>query len=377
VIVWTRRRTKVLGSAVMVIILLSAVGCAQTTAPAGGLDGTTTRSALIFGTNLSLYDTNDQVVNNDATQQLLKQAHVPIIRMPFRFSLSDAYVTQALQAIKRVGAVPLVIIHGPTDPNALPDDRALIALTQAVFGEDIVYVEFGNEADLAGVAVWRYIESWNAVIPSLKVMAPTYKFVGPVNFQFDPTYLATFDRYANPRPDVNSWHEYVCYPYSSNDYCVDHLADWTAHIRQANEVVRATIGTTLPTMITEWNLDAAPDARYADGDFMQAWTAKALETFTNAMPLGLMGAMHYCVTNNVHFDLIDASNVPTPQGRTLFRLLASATLQTSTIGERIGGVIPPNGASSRGGEFPMRLAQSQQPRRWTALRQTQDGRETV
>jgi hypothetical protein len=95
---------------------------------------------------------------------------------------------------------------------------------------------------------------------------------------------------------------------------------------------------------------------------MQAWTAKALETLTNAMPLGLMGAMHYCVTNNVHFNLIDVSNVPTPQGRTLFRLLASATLQTSTIGERIGDVIPPNRTSSRGGKFPTHLAQSQRPR---------------
>jgi hypothetical protein len=290
---------------------------------------------------LSLYDTNDQVVNNVETQQLLKQAHMPIIRMPFRFSLSDAYVTQALKAIKRVGAVPLVIIHGPTDPTALPDDRALIALTQAVFGDEVVYVEFGNEADLAGVEVWRYIESWNAVIPSLKSMAPTYKFVGPVTFQSDPTYLAAFDRYAKPRPDVNSWHEYVCYPYSSNDYCLDHLADWSAHIRQANEAVRAAIGETLPIMITEWNLDAAPDARYADGDFMQAWTAQALETLTTAAPLGLVAAMQYCVTNNIHFNLIDENNVPTPQGQTLFRLLASAKVQKPSIRERTGDVLAP------------------------------------
>jgi hypothetical protein len=179
------------------------------------------------------------------------------------------------------------------------------------------------------------------VIPSLKAMAPTYKFVGPVNFQFDPAYLATFDRYANPRPDVNSWHEYVCYPHSSNDYCVDHLADWTAHVRQANEVVRAAIGTMLPIMITEWNLDAAPDARYADGDFMQAWTAQALETLSTAMPLGLMGAMQYCVTNNVHFDLIDASNVPTPQGRALFRALASSALHGPPIGEPTGVIRAP------------------------------------
>jgi len=94
-------------------------------------------------------------------------------------------------------------------------------------------------------------------------------------------------------------------------------------------------------MITEWNLDAAPDARYGDGDFMQAWTAQALETLSTAVPLGLMGAMQYCVTNNVHFGLIDASNGPTPQGRTLFRALASSTLHGSSLAQRTGVDLAP------------------------------------
>jgi hypothetical protein len=70
---WRRKRTMALGSAVIVIMLLSAVGCAQTTAPAGGLDGPSKRSALIFGTNLSLYDTNDQVVKQKVRADLRDQ----------------------------------------------------------------------------------------------------------------------------------------------------------------------------------------------------------------------------------------------------------------------------------------------------------------
>jgi hypothetical protein len=61
------------------------------------------------------------------------------------------YELQALLSIQHIGAIPLVIIHGPNDPNALVADRHAIALIQRVFGEDTVYVELGNEADLAGV----------------------------------------------------------------------------------------------------------------------------------------------------------------------------------------------------------------------------------
>jgi len=293
----------------------------------GGPDATSTqtsRLSLIYGINLSLYDTNDQVVNNPETQQLLKQKHMPIIRMPFRFGLPDAYELQALRTIREIGAIPLIIVHGAIDQNALADDRHLISLTQSVFGGDTVYVEYGNEADLAGVDVWRYTESWNAVIPQLKAMAPTYKFIGPVNFEHNPTYIATFDKSANPRPDLNSWHEYACHPDDSDASCVSHLADWTTHIQQTNEAVQAAIGRTVPIMITEWNLDAAPDPRYSNSNFIQTWTTSALRTLDENRSNGLMAALYYCATNHPSFSLIDRANNLTPEGQAFFQLPGNA-----------------------------------------------------
>jgi len=293
----------------------------------GRPDATPTQAlhpSLTYGVNLSLYDTNDQIVNTRPTQQLLRQKRVPIIRMPFRFDLPDAYELQALRTIKEIGAIPLVIIHGATDQNALADDRHLISLTQTVFGSDTVYIEYGNEADLAGVDVSRYTASWNATIPQLKAMAPTYKFIGPVNFEHNPTYIATFDKNANPRPDLNSWHEYACHPDDSDAYCVSHLADWTAHIQQTNEAVRGAIGTTVPIMITEWNLDAASDPRYSNASFIQAWTTVALRTLDENRSSGLMAAMYYCATNHPSFSLIDRANNLTPEGETFFQLLGNA-----------------------------------------------------
>src|SRR5947208_5066823 len=68
-------------------------------------------SPLIFGTNLSLFDSNDQVLNSAATRNALRQMHFRIIRMPVRPSLSNATEIQAAQAIKSIGAYALVVLR--------------------------------------------------------------------------------------------------------------------------------------------------------------------------------------------------------------------------------------------------------------------------
>jgi len=303
------------GTSLIIVLLVGFAACPRTSQ---------TRLPLIYGTNMSLYDTSDQMTNNIATQQLLRHERVPIIRMPSRDILSDAYVVQALQAIKSIGAIPLVIVHGANDPNALADDSHLITLVQSVFGDQIVYVEFGNEPNLAGNDVTTYTRAWNQVIPHLKSMAPTYKFVGPVTSDPNAAYIATFDALASPRPDANSWHEYACAPGDPDESCMAHLASWTTHVQGISRAVRAAIGTTLPLMITEWNLDADPDPRYANARFIQAWTTQALQTLAANEPNGLIAAMQYCATNNAMFQLIDRGNHLAPEGQAFFQELELA-----------------------------------------------------
>ena len=112
--------------------------------------GSATPDARIFGTNMGLYDGNEQMFQ-PATQAILEGWHTPVVRMPFRGSLSDGVELQALNAIKTMGATPLVIVHGAVDSTVLSDDQHLLALTAQVFGSSTVYVEYGNEEDLAGV----------------------------------------------------------------------------------------------------------------------------------------------------------------------------------------------------------------------------------
>jgi hypothetical protein len=83
-------------------------------------------SPLLFGTNLSLFDSNDQVLNSTATLSLLQRIHPGIIRMPFRGSLSNAVEMRAAQLIKSTGAAPLIVLHGPDDQNTLASDIQIV-----------------------------------------------------------------------------------------------------------------------------------------------------------------------------------------------------------------------------------------------------------
>ena len=339
--------TRRLALVALLLTLLAQTACAligvnpppQPTAtidPCGGLaadaSGLATSAAnvatpsapLTYGVNLSMYDTQDTVVNDTNVQTTLRNEGVPIIRMPFRYTLSDEYELQAMRAIRAMNAVPLLILHGPTDPNMLADDFHLLTLAISVFHQDTVYVEFSNEPELAGVNAKEYAAAWNSVIPCLKHIAPTYKFVGPANAFYNPDYVATFDRLASPRPDFNSWHEYACANSDSDDACLRYVDRWTEHISGMNQAVKAAVGKQIPLMITEWNLDDRPDPRYQQTAFIQEWTAKALATLAANRANGLFAAMQYCVTNNPNFSLINSSGSYTPAGQAFFTSLQQA-----------------------------------------------------
>ncbi len=291
----------------------TAPGATPTSSASTPLATTGTISPLIFGTNLGLFDAHDQVLTSATTRTLLTQMHMPIIRMPLRASLSDAVEVQAAQAIKQIGATPLVILRGAVNANVLADDTRAINYLNGVFGNSTIYYEYGNEEDLAGIKVNQYVASWNSVVPQLQRLAPNARFIGPVNYQYDANYLRTFLQQANPRPAAVSWHEYTCDVSWTQDVCIAHIDNWTKHVSDARAAMTATLGTTLPIMITEWNY--APNATANDGKnndraFMTTWTAKALQTLVTN---NIYAAMQYSATNTV-LPLIDSSGTMTTQG---------------------------------------------------------------
>ena len=278
---------------------------------------------------MGLFDGNDQVVTSSATRSLMQQIHVRIVRIPLRRSLPNAIEMQAIQAVKSIGAVPLIVLNGVRNPNALADDTRMIQNSNSVFGNSLVYYEFGNEDDYNGVPIDRYTQGWNTLIPQLKRVALNGKFIGPVSYQYDHDNLTTFLQGANPRPDAISWHEYTCSYKDAAADCMAHLSRWTTHISDARAVMRATLGTTLPIMITEWNYAAdqstqsngqpIPDAKYNNASFITTWTSQALHVLAANR---VFASMQYSVTNTA-LSLITYNNTLTAQG-TAFKSLYQA-----------------------------------------------------
>ncbi|HLZ61754.1 MAG TPA: hypothetical protein VKR06_32830 [Ktedonosporobacter sp.] len=277
-------------------------------------------SPLLFGTNMGLFDGNDQVVTSATTRGLMQQIHVRIVRIPLRRSLPNAVEVQAEQAVKSIGAVPLIVLNGLRNPNALADDTRMIQNTNSVFGNSLVYYEFGNEDDYNGLPITRYTQGWNTLIPQFKRLAHNGKFIGPVSYQYDHDNLTTFLQGANPRPDAVSWHEYTCSYKDPAADCLAHISNWTTHISDARAVMQATLGTTLPIMITEWNYAAdqstqgngqpIADAKYNNTSFMTTWTSEALHILAAN---GVFASMQYSVTNTA-LSLIASDNTLTTQG---------------------------------------------------------------
>jgi hypothetical protein len=103
-----------------------------------------------------------------------------------------------------------------------------------------------------------------------------------------------------------------------------HIANWATHFQQTNADVHAAIGTTLPIMITEFNLDPNLDPRYSHAAFIQPWVHAALAELQQLRGQGLIGAMYYTATDN-GMDLVSPANAFTAEGQQWRSDLLAAT----------------------------------------------------
>jgi hypothetical protein len=274
-------------------------------------------SPLIFGTNLDLFNANDQVLQSGTTQKMLQYMHTQIIRMPIRTSLTEDTEMKAAQAIQAVDATPLVVLQTVNGSNDLQENMRVVKDMTALFGSAAtVYYEVGSEEDVQGISATAYTTAWNELVPQLKTLAPHALFVGPVTYRYDAAYLTAFLQQAQPRPDAISWHEYTCDASWTQKVCISSIDSWTQHISNARIVMTSTIGTRIPIMITEWNYaaNAAPDdGKDNDNAFITNWTTKAIMTLANN---NVFASMQYSCTNTAT-PLISVGNTLTTQGNVL------------------------------------------------------------
>jgi len=258
-------------------------------------------SPFLFGTNLRLFDGNDQVLTSKNTRITMQLLHVRIVRLPIHRGLSDDLVLEAAQDIKNINAVPLVALEGAQQPGmALNDDLQVVRDMNQIFGKSLVYYEFGNEDDNNRVSIDQYTAAWNTIVPQLKKVALKANFIGPVSYQYNHDTVATFLQHASPRPDEISWHEYTCSATSAESDCLNAITNWSTHISDARASMQSLLGMALPVMITSWNYTYTahqplqPDAKATNASFVSNWTSKALHTLADNH---VFASMQYSVTD--------------------------------------------------------------------------------
>src|SRR5205823_1323050 len=154
-------------------------------------------SPLIFGTNLDLSNKHAQTFIT--TTSTLQDIPVRTVRFAPSPNLDDTNLNHIAEAIKRMNAVPVVVLQGTLTANALAVNTRIVRVMQRVFfGVATVHYEYGNEEDTLDVSADAYTAGWNRTIPELKQLAPEALFVGPVTYRYDESYLKTFLKNAKP-----------------------------------------------------------------------------------------------------------------------------------------------------------------------------------
>jgi len=230
-------------------------------------------------------------------------------------------------------------LTGMRNPDVRADDTRMIQDANNVFGNNLIYYEFGNEDDWNGLTITRYTDGWNMLIPQFKRLALNGKIIGPVSYEYNRDNLTSFLQRANPRPDMISWHEYTCSYKEPAGNCLSNLDGWTTHFSDARAVMQNTLGTTLPIMITEWNYAADQstqpnglpfdDGKYNNASFMTEWTTKALHILASNQ---VFASMQYSVTNTA-LPLITFRNELTTQGETFQSLYLTMVHEASRSAE--------------------------------------------
>jgi putative glycosyl hydrolase len=291
------------GASTLIFAFIDGADSAHTPSavPSAGLSaGTRVRSINVKG-----LDPTDQFMNTEALQETIKRRNIPYLRIPFRDGWTDTQYTDLVKAVTNAGAIPVVIVPGACKNSLSVSDRYLYNVDIETKNADY-YVEYGNEADHScdggpGISAATYTAGWNRDVPTLKANHPHAHFIGPVNAGYNGPYIETFMRTASPRPDVVSYHAYVCKPSDTEQACIDAISQWDTFATDLKNRMQNNVGYTTPVWITEWNMDGFDEVRYQQ-PFIQTWTVRALKEWATLLDEGKIdAAFQYSMSNNGTF----------------------------------------------------------------------------
>jgi hypothetical protein len=284
------------------------------------LNGT---SSYLFGTNDSYEWSSLNIETQPAIQAALRTAGFTLLRTFFPDGATDVVIDQRIETITNSGAECLGVI---TDTADTAFDEHLVQY----LGDRCDLYEFGNEPDYSHDSAETYLKQWNTLVPRLRRINPSAKFIGPVTssgtgvHDFMQTYLNGV-KASGVLPDAISFHYYPCFNDGQAD-CLAKAGSFADATYTVRSMVKATLGKELPVGITEWNYDPGnpPPAYGDDASFISDFTMAAIHAMATA---GVTFACQFDAASYGGYGRLDMFDVtsaqPKPQYTALKQLIAA------------------------------------------------------
>lgn len=271
-------------------------------------------SSFLFGTNDTQEWSSNNVETNPAIQQSLKEAHFTLMRSFFfdksladGHSTTDAEIEQRLETIENSGMTCLGVLF-----NIFNVDFDKHVVNYA--GSRCKLYELGNESDINGISIDTYLKQWNKVIPLLRQINPSAKFIGPVTYNYEGNHFFMRKflegvKASGILPDAISFHYYPCYE-DTESGCLGKASSFSQAALGVRELVKSILGKDLPVGITEWNYDPGnPPPAYGDKpDFITSFSTEALRSMAQA---GVAFACQFDAASYAGYNRLDMFDLQT------------------------------------------------------------------
>jgi hypothetical protein len=244
-----------------------------------------------FGMDISGYGAPNVFANDQVEQQKLKMLGIKYMRIDLKYSTpgdptskiicaakgcdTDWEGYQWVQAIKSIGAYPLIIVN-----YSDVDAANMVKYFNKDTNNYVKYWIIGNEPDQAGISATTYSTYFNHVYDAMKAVDPSIKIGGGATAWYDAPFLQTFLQQSGSRVDFIDFHSYAQEGIAAGDYTTlfQFAAQYGDNINNLRSLLLQYVpdrASQIGIEVGEWDLNWGGTAQ-SNTNFRTVWTASVL-----------------------------------------------------------------------------------------------------
>ena len=260
---------------------------------------------IAIGMDLSGYGYSNVFANDRVEQQKLKTLGIKYMRVDLKYSTPgdptskiicggigcDTQWTgdQWVQAIKAIGAQPLIIV-----PYSADDAANMVKHFNKDTNNSVQYWVVGNEPDLEGIPVARYSTDFNQDYDAMKAIDPTIEIGGGTTAWYDAPFLQTFLQQSGSKVDFVDFHGYAQAGNVPGNYTTlfQNAAEYGNRINDLRSLIQKIVparASQINIEVGEWELNWAGSAQ-DNTNFHAVWAASVMGHILSSGGRGLFYA---------------------------------------------------------------------------------------